>query len=105
MKRILFITAPDAEYGFSLAGMTQYVSTADKLETLLLEALSPEIGMAVIDERISGGIDSERLREIERAWQGIILFLPAPERPKVMAEDYVGRLIRKAIGYQVRLSA
>ena len=45
----------------------------------------------------------ERLREIEHAWQGILLVLPSPERPEVEIEDYAVSLIRRAIGYHVRL--
>jgi hypothetical protein len=45
------------------------------------------------------------LREMERRSPGVIVLLPAPEAGPPLEEDYVLRLIRRAIGYQVRLGA
>ena len=44
------------------------------------------------------------LRELEQAWNGVLLVLPSPEKPPAEVEDYAARLIRKAIGYHVRLN-
>ncbi len=63
----------------------------------------PDTGLVIIDERLLKGISTERLREIEQSWQGILLFLPAPERPGVEIEDYAAKLIRRAIGYHVKV--
>jgi V/A-type H+-transporting ATPase subunit F len=57
----------------------------------------------VIDERLIAGIDDVRLREIERTWAGIMIILPSPVAAPGELEDYAAKLIRKAIGYHVRL--
>ena len=59
--------------------------------------------MIIIDERLTRGINTEKLREMEERWYGVLLILPAPERVGE-EEDYAVRLIRKAIGYHVRLN-
>jgi len=104
MKKIAIMTPPDAEYGFSLAGVPQRaVETADGEASLKKTMAAPDIGLAVIDERLLKGMSDERLRELEQSWHGILLVLPSPEKPPAEVEDYAARLIRRAIGYHVRL--
>jgi len=105
MKKIVFITPAEAGFGFALAGASQHTCGPDQVEALLKEVLAePDTGIVIIEERLAGAIDEERFREMERRWFGILLVLPAPETTGVKsAEDYALRLIRKAIGYHVRL--
>jgi vacuolar-type H+-ATPase subunit F/Vma7 len=105
MKKIVFITPAEAGLGFALAGATQYSCGPDQVESLLRQVMAePETGVVIIDERLAGAIDEERFSEMERRWFGILLVLPAPEPTGgKTAEDYTLQLIRKAIGYQVRL--
>ena len=60
--------------------------------------------MVVLDERLTRGMTQERLWAIERRWPGVIIVLPAPAKVALAEEDYAMRLIRRAIGYQVRLT-
>lgn len=103
MKEIVFITPYDARYGFSLSGIPQHEVSPAEAEELLLQVMAePDSGVVVIDERLVAGIGEERFREMERRWYGILIVLPAPEKG-AEAEDYALRLIRRAIGYHVRL--
>lgn len=105
MKKIAFITPPDARYGFSLAGITQRATEDPGTEETLREVMhDPDTGLVIIDERLVTGLTDERLHELERGWHGIFLVLPSPEKAAPEAEDYVARLIRRAIGYHVRLN-
>lgn len=105
MKKIIFITPPDVQYGFSLAGIEQRAVEAAAADEELREALSgPDNGLIIIDERLFEGAVEERVREAENAWPGILLVLPSPLKLPPEAEDYAARLIRKAIGYHVRLN-
>ena len=104
MKKIAFITPPEVEYAFELTGVRQYVSREEEAEITLLNTLKEsETGLIVIDERLLRGLTEERLKEIEKSWGGIILVLPSPERPEVEVEDFAARLIKRAIGYHVKL--
>jgi len=105
LKKIVFITAPDAEYGFSLTGMAHRVAEPSGGEAALREAMAgPDNGLIIIDERVAEGVGEERLRELEQGWHGILLLLPSPELLAPEVEDYAARLIRRAIGYHVRLN-
>ncbi len=110
MKKIAFITLPDAKYGFRLGGVPHYAVEPSELQNTLAKVIGdPENGLAVVDERfVAGnreaeGLSEDRLREIEQGWQGILLVLPSPRKPIAEDEDYAARLIRRAIGYHVRL--
>ncbi len=105
MKKIAFITPEDAEFGFGLAGMSQYVVGPKDVEDLLERIMSEaDTGLVIIDERMTRGMDDGRIRELEDRWHGILLVLPSPVKPAAEVEDYAARLIRKAIGYHVRLN-
>lgn len=104
MKRVVFITPEDARYGFRLAGVRQIVTSVEEAETILSEALSDkETGVVVLDERLSRRIDIEKIRAAEERWFGLFLILPAPEKPVRGIEDYAIKMIRRAIGYHVRI--
>ncbi|MEK6693189.1 MAG: V-type ATP synthase subunit F [Nitrospirota bacterium] len=105
MKEIVFITPPDAEYGFSLTGVTQYAIDIEDAENMLKKIMAdPDTGVVVVDERLIKNIPEERLKRMEEGWHGVLLVLPAPERAGIEVEDYALRLIKRAIGYHVRLS-
>jgi vacuolar-type H+-ATPase subunit F/Vma7 len=105
MKKIVFITPDDAYPGFILAGCRQIPTTAAGAEDALRAVIfDPETSVAIIDERLLPGISEESLREMENGWRGVLIVLPTPEQKGVEAmEDYAMRMIRKAIGYHVRL--
>ena len=104
MKKVVFITPPDADPGFRLAGIDQRIAEKHELEDRLLKTVSdPEYALIVIDERLIAGIDDLRLREIEHSWAGIMIILPSPFAAPAELEDYAAKLIRRAIGYHVRL--
>jgi vacuolar-type H+-ATPase subunit F/Vma7 len=104
MKTISFITPPDASYGFSLGGVPQNAVKTDDAEATLKRTMTEtDAGLIIIDERLLQGMSEERLRELEQGWHGILLVLPSPEKPPPEVEDYAARMIRRAIGYHVRL--
>lgn len=105
MKNIIVITPPDATHGFALAGVRQRVVDADAASAVLRDlSRDPATGVLVVDERLVTRPLREQIRVLERRWPGLAVVLPAPERVQVTEEDYVLQLIRRAIGYQVRLS-
>lgn len=105
MKKIVFITPEDARPGFALAGFQQHTSAIAGVEEALHEVLSdPETRVAVVDERLLAGATEERIKEMVARWPGVLVVLPAPEQKGTETqEDYALRIIRKAIGYHVRL--
>ena len=105
MKKIAFITPGDAEFGFRLTGTDQHVADEGSLMTILMRTLAdPDTGLIIIDERLLQSENEEKVKDMERSWHGILLVLPSPERAGAEIEDYASRLIRRAIGYHVRLN-
>jgi len=105
VKNVITITPPDAAHGFALAGVKQLVCAPEELDTTVLELMGdPTTGVIIIDERLVAGSVRRRIEDVERRWPGLVVVLPAPGKPQRPEEDYVLRLIRRAIGYQVRLT-
>lgn len=107
MSELVFVTPADARHGFSLAGARQVVVKGEDVEaTLRRELAGGESKVVVVDERLLAGITEERFQEMERKWFGVLVVLPAPAGAGALpVEDYALRLIRRAIGYHVRLQS
>lgn len=104
MRKIAFITPSDVEHGFKLTGALQFSADKKSMINVLKQVLNePDTGIIIIDERLLTEKSEARLKEIERVWNGILLVLPSPKRPEAEVEDYAERLLRRAIGYHVRL--
>jgi V/A-type H+-transporting ATPase subunit F len=105
VKKILFITLPDAQYGFRLAGVEQIVAAPEEGAAKLLDATKdPAVGMIVVDERLTDKSVQKEIASLQRRWEGVIAVLPAPGKLPSSQEDYAMRLIREAVGYQVRVN-
>ncbi len=104
MKKVAFLTPPDVKYGFSLTGVAQHAAETDEAEETLKKIMAEaDNGLIIIEERLLSGMPEDRIRELEQVWNGILLVLPSPVKPPAEVEDYAARLIRRAIGYHVRL--
>ncbi len=104
MKRIIFITPQVPPYGFASAGFEQLMTGREQAEEKLLQtADEADVGVIIIDERLLEGVDGERLRKLHEQWPGVLLVLPTPAGALPVAEDYLQQLIRRALGYHVRI--
>ncbi len=104
MSEVVFITPQEARYGFSLAGARQLtVGTARAEELLRATIAERDVAVVVIDERLVKAIEPKRFGELTELWRGLLVTLPAPERAGEGEEDHLQRLIRRALGYHVRL--
>lgn len=104
MKKILVATPHDAAGGFAIAGVVQREAAASRMPAVIDAAVADRgVGVIGIDERLIDAASQEHLRDIERSCNGVIVVLPAPGTPARPEEDYARRLIRRAIGYQVKV--
>ena len=104
MKKVAVITPPDGEYGFGLAGVLHRACRGEDAEAVLKDVITrSDIALVIVDERLIRNIEEDNLREIEQGWQGILLTLPAVEKPGVQIKDYAAELIQRVIGYHIRL--
>jgi len=105
MPTITFITPDEVRPGFELAGLNQQgcraEQTVDVVEAFINEGAE---GILAIDERLLESVTQEELRHLERRWNGIFVIIPAPKEPEEGARDYALEMIRRAIGYHIRMT-
>lgn len=105
MSEVVFITPEDARYGFSLAGTVQLTVSAQKAAALLTKTLGDEnVAVVIVDERLIGGIDAQHFSELAASRRGVLVTLPAPLPRDEKTDDYLQRLIKRVLGYHVRLN-
>ncbi len=101
MKRIVAITPGDADNGFACCGAVQLAALPGQALQLLRQALAdPESGVVILDERLLAEVGEEQVKALEMRWPGVLVVLPAPRGG---VEDYASRLIRRAVGYHVKV--
>lgn len=105
MKSMVFLTPEDAAHGFLLAGIDHLTASRADFKGVLTKLMrAADHGMIVIDERFLTEDIERWLRETGKDWPGIVMILPPPAFAVGDGEDYAARLLRKAIGYHVRLN-
>ena len=107
MSKLLVITYPDTVPGFSLAGVeVKGVKEGDNI-TPLLEGIitNGEYGLLAIEERLLSDVPEEVLKKIRKTGVPVIVPIDTPRSwySEAEMESYVARLIRRAIGYQVKI--
>lgn len=107
MATCIVVTDRETADGFRLAGV-EVRTAADRGEAAaVLEAIlaAGECGLVLVKEAFCEGLDGRIVRRIER--EGRPLLVPLPLDMKWWREekgmDYVLRLIRRSIGYQMRI--
>lgn len=104
MRKILVLAPARPVAGFAMAGVMAREAATIQLPQLLDAATGDSsVGVVAIDERLIDPAAQERLREVERRWRGAVVIVPSPGTPVRPEDDYARRLIRRAIGYQVRV--
>lgn len=107
MRGCVFITKPDANYGFAITGFQQLIS--DK-ETILADikniVQAGSSGLIFIDERLLNEKVNAKIEIIEKRWDGTIVILPepGPETAMPRKKDFGMQLITKVLGYQMKLN-
>jgi V/A-type H+-transporting ATPase subunit F len=104
VKGLLVLTPIDARYGFALAGVRQQeVAVADVWSVLREATTDPQVGVVAVDGRLLAAVDQSRLRELTSRWSGVLVTLPAPAGAAITETDELQRLVRRALGYHVKL--
>ena len=109
MSRILALVHPDLGAGFSLTGVdVGRVADTWQLRAALLAAVQGNrYGMVVVEEELMAGLDQDEHAAFEGVTLPLIIEVPGglvwKEAAEAPAEDYVARLIRRAVGYQLNI--
>lgn len=101
---MVFVIPEDVRLGFNMAGIRERICSSDELAKTVLGLMQEEqVGIIAVDERLLARTGAEDLHALGKDWRGLLLVLPAPAAEEIAHEDYAMQLIKKAIGYHVRL--
>ena len=107
MSHVVAVMERDAGLGYRLAGVElREASTVEEMGRKA-EALSgdPGVRLVLLDEDLFRGLPAALQRKLEESRMPV--FLPVPSLPlrtgALRPEEYIARLIRRAVGYQIRI--
>lgn len=95
--------------GFALAGAEPLTagSGAEALELLRKAMKDGRFGMIIVDESLLGDVGEAERRELAEQTVPLIVTVPGEMRWRDVEEstdeDFVARLIRRAVGYQLNI--
>jgi vacuolar-type H+-ATPase subunit F/Vma7 len=92
--------------GFALAGLGADIADDESVAETTLRALlqRPEVGIVLLEESIYEGLAPELRTVVDRVPQPVVVPFPGPAwQAAASAEEQVVELLRRAIGYRVRL--
>jgi len=105
----LAISEKELARGFTLAGLdTLTVSDAKEASRALEKIISDgKYGIVIMDEKLSSELDKQVKTALSRSDGPMLVSIPAELRwhdtEKLPHDDYVARLIRRAVGYQLNI--
>lgn len=97
---------PDVATGFALAGVAVDTATADADAARQLAGLlgRRDLGVLLVEDRIYQALPEDARRLADRSTLPVVVPFPSPSWEAMPpAEEYVVELLRRAIGYRVRL--
>jgi len=109
LSRILALVRPDFGSGFALTGIdVGRVADAGELRAALGAAVAgTTYGMVVVEEELMAGLDENERAALLSVTVPLVIGVPGAlewrEAAEAPAEDYVARLIRRAVGYQLNI--
>lgn len=103
----LIITGPDASLGFRCAGLSCIEADEGSDISSLLLSLQAEgrHGLIAIEERLLNKVSENVMKRIRKKGMPIIMPINIPQKWEEVefGESPVVRLIRRAIGYQIKI--
>jgi vacuolar-type H+-ATPase subunit F/Vma7 len=106
-RSVRILASPEVAAGFSLAGLqaTGVTDLPGAAELLTKELDRPETGVVLLEDRFYEGLPEGLRTQLARRPLPLVVPIPGPTwAPELEeAEAYVVELLRRAIGYRVRL--
>jgi vacuolar-type H+-ATPase subunit F/Vma7 len=100
------VCRPELAAGFELAGLRAdtAVDAASARARLATLAADPAVGIVLVDERLHRALPAEVVQRLERQDRPLVTTFPGPRLAAAeAAEEAVLEILRRAIGYRVRL--
>ena len=108
MHRVAVIVKEALGSGFKLAGTEVRVAPDSEAARAELRDLlgSSDSGLVLIEEDLLAGLDERTLKAVEESNEPLIVPFPSvrPGAEKRDEREYLGEVVRRAIGFQIRIS-
>ncbi|HTS79931.1 MAG TPA: V-type ATP synthase subunit F [Myxococcaceae bacterium] len=104
--RVALICRPEVAPAFALAGFRPLVvAEAEEAARRLTALLSdPRVGLVLVEGPLHDGLDADLQRRLSARPVPLVVPVPAPSWTEhATADQVIVELLRRAIGYQVRL--
>lgn len=107
MYKVAVITDENSSLGFNLTPVDTYVSnTPEEAKSNLLRLLNDDtIGVIAINDDFLKDIDERLQQRIDKLFKPIVVPIPAKKTLEITEErrSYLAHLIRRAIGFDIKL--
>jgi V/A-type H+-transporting ATPase subunit F len=102
LYKFVVVTDPDTASGFRLAGVDVLeASNAEEAKTVIPSLLfKDDTGIVAVNEDFMASLDEKLMERIEKTHRPIIIPIPSRTR-QIDRADYIERLLRRAIGYNI----
>lgn len=105
-RTIRVLCRPPTASGFGLAGLSADTAVDGAAAEPLLRALltHAEVGVVLLEQALHDSLPPELRIQVDRVTQPVVVPFPGPAwQAAPTAEEQVVELLRRAIGYRVRL--
>ncbi|MCL4867183.1 MAG: hypothetical protein KJZ47_14915 [Gemmatimonadales bacterium] len=103
---VRILSRPEVAVGFGLAGVSAETATDDADVALQLAGLLArrDLGVLLVEDHLYQALPEDARHQADRSIAPVVVPFPSPSwEPVPPAEQYVVELLRRAIGYRVRL--
>ncbi len=108
MTRLLVLTDPDTALGFRLAGVevSEVTTKEEAVEQLLALLRAKEAGIVIYNEDYQTVLPEKSRVALEDSMSPVFFAIPVSQthRAGEPREHYLARLVRRAIGYQLKIT-
>lgn len=103
--KILAITEEGYDTGFRLAGADAEIVKDEKDMLAVIEKCleHKNYGIIIVDAEIFYEIDERKRKVLEESVMPVIIPLHLKQKSKISAEEYLKEVVRRAIGYSIRI--
>ncbi len=107
MFKLVVLTKPESASGFRLAGVDVCEATdAESAKRQLMALINDDrTGIIAIDDDLMAEVDERVKEKIDKLYRPIVVPIPAKNRvePSSARPEYIRRLIRRAVGFDIKL--
>jgi vacuolar-type H+-ATPase subunit F/Vma7 len=105
-QRLVVIASPGLSAGFALAGVPVFEAADGTHAAHQIEQFAEDgsAGVVIIDEPLYRALPEELLRSLRRSALPVVIPVPGPDwTTESTAHEYIVEILRRAIGYRVKL--